>query len=179
MIMTERILRFAASQSTRYTLNLNLHERVYFFTLFTLTLFYMGFWIYVNTWGGRSKRPPWLKARKMIQTWWKGMFWQKLIVPAHYLCIWNWIITIFDLKKSPKINAFFDVYTANKVWTEKNATSSKYEHYEKIIYNFVNASITWANHFDQVSWSYDTNFKFFLYSIFLNRSHFFRITPYL
>ena len=33
-----------------------------------LTLFYMGFWRYVNTWGGQID-PPLLKARKMIQTW--------------------------------------------------------------------------------------------------------------
>ena len=34
------------------------------------------------------------------------MFWQKLIIVAHYLCIWIWIITIFDPKKDPKIDAF-------------------------------------------------------------------------
>ena len=30
------------------------------------------------------------------------MFWQKLIVVAHYLCIWSWsgIITIFDQKRT-------------------------------------------------------------------------------
>ena len=33
-----------------------------------LTLFYMGFWRYVITWGG-SKRSPLLKSIKMIQTW--------------------------------------------------------------------------------------------------------------
>ena len=32
-----------------------------------LTLFYMGFWKYVKTWGGQ-KDPPLLKARKIIQT---------------------------------------------------------------------------------------------------------------
>ena len=31
------------------------------------------------------------------------MFWQKLIIIAHYLCIWSWIITIFDQKKDKKI----------------------------------------------------------------------------
>ena len=30
------------------------------------------------------------------------MFWQKLIIIAHYLCIWSWIITIFDQKKGQK-----------------------------------------------------------------------------
>ena len=35
----------------------------------TLTLFYMGFWRYANTWGGGRFDPPLLKARKMIQTW--------------------------------------------------------------------------------------------------------------
>ena len=34
-----------------------------------LTLFYMGFWRYVNTWGGQIDPPPLLKARKMIETW--------------------------------------------------------------------------------------------------------------
>ena len=34
----------------------------------TLTYFYMGFWRYVNTLGGQ-KEPPWLNARKLIQTW--------------------------------------------------------------------------------------------------------------
>ena len=38
------------------------------FILFILTLFYMGFWRYVDTWGGQID-PPLLKARKMIQTW--------------------------------------------------------------------------------------------------------------
>ena len=28
-----------------------------------------------------------IKARKMIETWYKGMFWQKLNIFAHYLCI--------------------------------------------------------------------------------------------
>ena len=31
------------------------------------------------------------------------MFWQKLIIIAHYLCILSWIITIFDQKKDKKI----------------------------------------------------------------------------
>ena len=34
------------------------------------------------------------------------MFWQKLIIVAHYSCIWSKIITIFDPKKDPKIDAF-------------------------------------------------------------------------
>ena len=38
------------------------------------------------------------------------MFWQKLIIVAHYLCICSWIITIFDPKKDPKIDAFLDVW---------------------------------------------------------------------
>ena len=33
-----------------------------------LTLFYMGFWRYVNTWGGQIN-PPLLEARKIIETW--------------------------------------------------------------------------------------------------------------
>ena len=37
------------------------------------------------------------------------MFWQKLIIVAHYLCIWSWIITIFDQKKEKKIDAFLHV----------------------------------------------------------------------
>ena len=35
------------------------------------------------------------------------MFWQKLIIVTHYLCIWSWIITIFDLKKDPKVEVKF------------------------------------------------------------------------
>jgi len=31
------------------------------------------------------------------------MFWQKLIIISHYLCIWSWFITIFDQKKDKKI----------------------------------------------------------------------------
>ena len=31
------------------------------------------------------------------------MFWQKLFIVAHHLCIWSWIITIFDSKKDKKI----------------------------------------------------------------------------
>ena len=53
--------------------------------------------------GGGSNWPPYLKARKMIQTWYKGIFWQILIVAAYYLCFWSWIITIFDSKKDKKI----------------------------------------------------------------------------
>ena len=34
------------------------------------------------------------------------MFWQKLIIVAHYLCIWSSIITIFDQKKDTEIDAF-------------------------------------------------------------------------
>ena len=34
-----------------------------------LTLFYMGFWRYVNTWGGGQIDPPLLNARKMTKTW--------------------------------------------------------------------------------------------------------------
>ena len=52
-----------------------------------LTLFYMGFWRYVNTWGGDQNNPPLLKSIKMIQTWKKSMFWQKMIIFSHYLCI--------------------------------------------------------------------------------------------
>ena len=37
------------------------------------------------------------------------MFWQKLIIVAHYSCIWSWIITIFYPKKYPKIDAFLHV----------------------------------------------------------------------
>ena len=37
------------------------------------------------------------------------MIWQKLIIVAHYLYIWSWIITIFDPKKDPKIDAFLYV----------------------------------------------------------------------
>ena len=37
------------------------------------------------------------------------MFWQRLIIVAHYLGIWSWITTIFDPKKDPKINAFLHV----------------------------------------------------------------------
>ena len=55
---------------------------------YPLTLFYMGFWRYVITWGG-SKRSPLLKSIKMIKIWKKSMFWQKLIILAHYLCIWS------------------------------------------------------------------------------------------
>ena len=34
------------------------------------------------------------------------MFWQKLIVSAHYLCFWSRIITLFDPKKDPRTYAF-------------------------------------------------------------------------
>ena len=37
------------------------------------------------------------------------MFWQKLIIVVHYLCISSWIINIFDPKKDTKINAFLHV----------------------------------------------------------------------
>ena len=40
----------------------------------SLTLFYMGFWRYVNTWGGDQNDPPLLKSIKMIQTWKKACF---------------------------------------------------------------------------------------------------------
>ena len=41
--------------------------------LFVLTLFYMGSKKYLNTWGGGTKFPPYIKVLKMLETWLHGM----------------------------------------------------------------------------------------------------------
>ena len=56
--------------------------------------------------GGGQIDPPLLKAGKNDWNLVKGMFLQKLIIVAHYLCICSWIITIFESKKDKKIDAF-------------------------------------------------------------------------
>ena len=38
-----------------------------------LTLFYMGSRKYLNTWGGGTKFPPYIKVLKMLETWLHGM----------------------------------------------------------------------------------------------------------
>ena len=38
-----------------------------------LTLFYMGSKKYLNTWGGGTKFPPYIKVLKMLETWLHGM----------------------------------------------------------------------------------------------------------
>ena len=78
------------------------------FSAMALTLFYMGFWTYVITWGG-SKQSPLLKSIKTIKTWLKCMFWQKQIIFAPNLCIRRLFSTIFDPKKSPMRKSFLRV----------------------------------------------------------------------
>ena len=56
------------------------------------TLFYMGYGTKLSHGGGGGgdqNSLPLSKSIKMIQTWQKDMFWQKLIIFAHYLCIWS------------------------------------------------------------------------------------------
>ena len=100
--------------------------------------------------GGDQNDPPLLKSIKMIQTWKKGMFWQNLIILAHYLCIWSWIITIFDPKKDPKS---MHVYTYRRVplWIVygKNCRLKQNWLFGLLLLVYSNISSCWWNRFYQ------------------------------
>ena len=97
-----------------YNLRLVIRKRktdweMWFFLQINLTLFYMGFWWYVNTWGGQIDPLPLIKSRKNDWNLVKRHVFAKIDYCCHYLCIWSWIITIFHPKKDPKIDAFLHV----------------------------------------------------------------------
>ena len=61
------------------------------------------------------------------------MFWQKLTIVAHYLCIWSWTITIFDPKKDPKIGAFLHIQKGPSfgLYVEKIVDEIFFENFKK------------------------------------------------
>ena len=50
--------------------------------------------------GGDQNDPPLLNSIKMIQTWKKGMFWQKLIILAHFYAFGVQLLPFFTRNRT-------------------------------------------------------------------------------
>ena len=86
-----KLIRIGKWKETRENLNQD-----------SLTLFYMGFWRYVNTWGGVKLTPPWLQAREWLKLGKKAFFSKKrLLLPIIYAFGFE-LLPFFTQKRTQK-----------------------------------------------------------------------------